>query len=381
MEFYTRAFRSIIFYIIKTLKLMKNIPLLLFVLIIIVGFNSCKNTEDPPPIVGPEIPKEPKDPRKMTWTVDTLDNHESPQLLMDGVCGTNAADLYIYGHNAYPGESGGYIYHWNGIAWLPLKMWKFGPTNAMLAFSPANILFVGKGIGTMVIKWDGRNFTETWPSDQVPGELLCIAGDSPDNIYAGGRNGVVINYNKGSWRTDNVKISIPQGGEYFLRGATVYNDTCFFLGYVTDPANLTNKHYFIKGSYGNWIVSDSIIESTSTNWKWGWWGLYVTPYNKLWSFGSRGVFEYSDGKWTRLGLNEFWLTSSVYSFSPNYTVTVGHNGTVYFYDGLTWMKLEKFASGYEHITFNAVWGDGNELFIVGTTYGPWPQKTFIFHGK
>jgi hypothetical protein len=303
---------------------------------------------------------------------------------MYGICGVSANNIYIYGQNSAANDLGSNLLHYDGTSWQYIKIHDkviYGNINGMYVSSQNEIWCAADGLGISIFKYDGLSWYNCWPSGEISGALLCIAGNKSDNIYAAGRNGVVLQYTGGSWRVDRIKMNVPSGAEYFIRSAAVCKDTCYMLGYISDIQNYQNKHYFIKGTYKNWTVVDSVIEKGITNWKWGWWGLYTTPDNKLLSFGANGICEYTAGAWTKLPLGNQWLISSVFSLNSNYTIAVGHYGTAYFNDGNSWKKLEKFEKGYENIVYTGVWGDGKELFVIGYTANADPIKTLVFHGK
>ena len=358
---------------------MKNIVFLFLLGLLIFTIYSCKsnpvNPPPPPPVEGN------KDPREMTWTVDTLSYSDTPQTIMYGICGISTNNIYIYGHN--PSAIGSHVMHYDGEKWNALMLRNYVPYSEiydMLAFSKDNVWFAGYGVGAKIINYNGIKYTEYWPSDAIDDELLCTAGDKPNNIYAGGRNGLVLQFTGSKWRVDNVKKAINPGTEFYLRKAAVYQDTCFFLADYLDVPNMTTKHYVIKGNYNNWVVADSITESYVTEWKWGWFGLTVTPENKLLSYGPEGIWEYSRGKWIKY----FDTEDNIYHLfvlNKNYAVAVGLYGTVYYYNGSDWAKLRQFEKGYENVFYSGAWGNGKELFIIGYTPGAMPNKTYVFHGK
>ena len=91
---------------------MKHLFLCLFFAVISTGiFSGCKNTPSDPPHVDPPIVETPKDPRQMTWTVDTLQYTDCEQTLMRDILPFSAKDIFIYGHCSLPY---GYVYHFDG---------------------------------------------------------------------------------------------------------------------------------------------------------------------------------------------------------------------------------------------------------------------------
>jgi hypothetical protein len=71
----------------------------------------------------------------------------------------------------------------------------------------------------------------------------------------------------------------------------------------------------------------------------------------------------------------------MFALNNNYMMAVGDRGYAYFYDGAKWELMQNLKTGHEDMLYQAVWGNGKELFIVGYTWSDWPQKTIIWHGK
>ncbi|MDL1891917.1 hypothetical protein FBQ87_03365 [Sphingobacteriales bacterium CHB3] len=53
-------------------------------------------------------------------------------------------------------------------------------------------------------------------------------------------------------------------------------------------------------------------------------------------------------------------------------------GRVYHYNGSDWFEYPQLR--LSDVSFQAVWTDGTETFVVGTTSG-FPMKTVVLHGK
>ncbi len=209
--------------------------------------------------------------------------------------------------------------------------------------------------------------------------MLTICGNRPSNIYAGGRNGDILYYNGVKWNYDCLRIKPESGGEYYIRASAFYNDTTFFTGSMYGTTK--NVFYQIKGTYNNWKIIDSMtINNPLSQYKFGDWDLYVSPSNRLFTFGATGIWEYKNNGYVRL-LSVPYTVNGLHALNDNYILAVGDRGYVYFYDGSNWEQIQKFMSGYEDVLYQAVWGDGKELFIVGYQALSYPQKTIIWHGK
>ena len=139
---------------------MKNIVFLFLLGLLIFTIYSCKSNPvnpPPPPVEGN------KDPREMTWTVDTLSYSDTPQTIMSGICGISADNIYIYGHN--PSVISSNILNYNGTTWNPIKIHNqvvYGNIQGMLAFSKTDVWGVGNGIGISVFRYNG-SYWQNYP--------------------------------------------------------------------------------------------------------------------------------------------------------------------------------------------------------------------------
>src|SRR4030042_6127344 len=81
---------------------------------LVVVILSCSQTSEPQPQPF-------KDPREMTWTVDTLRYPESVQTLMFSIWASSPSDVWICGHNS---SSRGSLWHFDGISWNEINLYE-----------------------------------------------------------------------------------------------------------------------------------------------------------------------------------------------------------------------------------------------------------------
>ena len=122
------------------------------------------------------------------------------------------------------------------------------------------------------------------------------------------------------------------------------------------------------------------LVNPSSQIKWGEWGFCVSGSNRLFSYGLHGVWEYVNNKWQNI-LQCSYSIKGLFALNDNYMIACGELGRMYFYDGTGWQALPAFDAGYRDMLYQAAWGDGKELFVVGYTDTDWPMKTLVFHGK
>ena len=135
------------------------------------------------------------DPRKYTWTIDTISYPGSNQTLMrDITCLDSSNDAYIVGFND---QMIGNVYHFSGTTWEPIRLVTYvggsidGGVNfsSIFCFSKNNIWIVGKRLyqnssqssifsdSSLILQYDGIK----WKEYKVHGgiELRSICGASP----------------------------------------------------------------------------------------------------------------------------------------------------------------------------------------------------------
>lgn len=348
---------------------------LLFVFLIIL---SCTEQGTNPPI------EQPKDPREMTWTADTLAYPESIQTLMSNILAFNSKDIFIYGHEFF---AKGNIYHYDGGKWEVYDLNKYlGGYNVlkMIAFNRNNIWGVGDrgSKDGLIFNYDGSTWTEKNAYAKYYPPLVSIAGENANEFYACGRYGIVWYYKNGNWLADTVKITRPPNTDYVLSSIAVNNNEVFIIGFIysTIMEFNWNKQYFIRGKYKNFTVVDS-MDFTKDNpiQRWGVGELIKGQNGKLYSRGPRGLYEWNGTYWQNFHQQIYHWGLSV--FNDNFILTLGKGGAEY-YDGESWIDLGlTVLNKYKDVSFRAAWTDGKELFLVGNTFNSQPQKTIVLHGK
>ncbi len=350
----------------------------LSILIAITNILSCSQTSEPQP---PPF----KDPREMTWEVDTLHYPGNIQTLMSSIAVCSPDDIWICGH----ASGGGDLWHFNGTEWYPVNLHELNISisnyKSFYTYDCNNIFLTGMQGRTgesplsKVIRYDGEN----WIDMNVPGnvELLGISGESENNIWACGRDGIVLHYDGNNWETDTARIPVSNEYTYFHKDIAAYNGEIFIITTAYNTITYVNTYYFIRGNLHNWTVVDSLtFEGNNNMEKWGDWGFSVSEDGILYSFGSGGVFRYEQGRWNQI-LNFNSIIEDVYSINENYLIAVGDFGNAMFYDGIDWHDLMALQYEDHHNVYTAAWTDGYEVYIIGYTLIGWPMKTVVWHGR
>jgi hypothetical protein len=350
----------------------KKILILLAVSIII--FQQCDTTEPPANVK--------KNPREYTWTVDTLLYPESLQTLMSSIWGSSANNIYVTGHCD---DIKGQLWHFDGTQWTSLYIsmgFAYTPY-AIFGFSSNNIWIAGERIydnpnpppnfidSSFIMKYDGNS----WKNIIVHGRsLYTIWGNSPDNIWFGGLNGILFHWDGTSIKKDSIPYFAPEYSQVFsIYGKS--SDEAYFMLY----SSLIQDHmYLFMRKQNNWSVIDSTV--------WGWTRdkLWISEYANIYETGSSGFFKWNGSRWDNL-LGDFnGFTFGIEALSENNMFIVGWDfatpirGLVYHYNGKDFYLYENLK--LDDVTFYDAWWNGTEVFIVGTT-GRYPQKTIILLGK
>jgi len=329
-----------------------------------------------------------KDPREMTWTVDTIYYPGAFQTLMNNFCAFSSKNIYVVGHSSQ--GSAGSLYHFNGEKWEEVN---YNVRGILFRITGIDNELWGAGyIGTEVygvyteyshvVKYDGSiwqeiNFDNSSHLITV-GALLSITAESKNNIWACGREGLVIHYNGSKWQKDTINIPRIPNTEYSLYSIILNNGKPLIMGLMYNPT-YGIKTYYITGNENNWTVTDSMhpgpqnpVTTLGDN------DFHKGDNGKLYSFGD-ALFEYNAGIWKNIYSTENYI-DGMKALREDYIFVVGHFGLISFYDGKSWDRLTELEAKIPGALYKDVWTDGKEVFIVGYL-NTIPQKSIVLHGK
>jgi hypothetical protein len=355
---------------------MKSFFKVIFLFSLFTTLITCSDQGTNPPT------EKPKDPREMIWTADTLAYPESIQTLMSNILAFNSKDIFIYGHNFI---TKGKTYHFDGIKWEVYDLTQYiGGYNVlkMIAFSRNNIWGAGDrgDVTGLLFNFNGSTWTEYKLASYYP-PLYSIDGETANEFYACGRDGIVWYNKNGNWLLDTVKIKRPVDTHYQLGSLAVYNGEVFMLGWVYSSKSgfRWSKDYLIRGKYQSFTVVDSMdAYKNNVAERWGIGKLIKGNNGKLYSRGSRGFYEWDGTNWKNF--HQSFYGWGLYVYNDNYMMDLGTGGAD-FYNGQSWIRLDEIFKNYRNVTFMDAWTNGKELFIIGNTSDAFPQKTIILHGK
>ncbi len=349
---------------------------LLLVVTIIVITNSCKDNGTQPPVNNY------KHPRDMAWEIDTIAYEGSDQTVMTSMFATSSKDIWITGHND---RSRGNLWHLDGEKWEAINLFSQIEQSAnslskVSGFSTTNNWVVGYRVFAknqdFILERTGNVWKEH--KQNTTFRILALHCNAKNDIWVGGDSGFIAQYNGTTWNRDTINIGLESDSEFFIKGLARYDDETYVL--LSNFKSAYEKYFFIKGNINNWQLIDSIYYDGNTfNIKWGYSDLYKSPWEKLYSVGPGGIWEWQSGWSNILKLN--FPIYGMYGVKENYLLAVGDFGHVYFYNGTTWEQLTEFANTSNYIVYTDVWTDGYEVIVLGHTVVGFPQKTIIWRGK
>lgn len=374
----------------KTMFNQKNKKIFLFYISMILLYAACKKNPVPPQ----EMPL--RSPREYTWTIDTLSYPNSFQTLMFDIWASSANNVYLVGHNS---SGGGHMYYYNGKEWIDIKLVTALGGNieapidlwAIYGFEDNDIWAVGQRLGinsnpppnfldsSLVIHFNGTDWFEVAdPIFDTGRFLLTIWGISSSNLWAGGVDATLFHYDGMQWQklTPPV-VSKPNFPANIRSVAGRPSGEVVYMLIRADDFNQRPQYeyyYFIQYANNTFTIvdSDSVVPGHIEH-KFGYDELWYSPWGVLYSFGD-GLFEWTGQSWIRLHRPGVFM-EKVYGTTPDNLFFVGHFGHIWHYNGSDWYQFKEFEP--TGLLFRAVWTDGKEAFIIGST----GRETIVLHGK
>ncbi len=331
----------------------------------------------------PVGPPPPKNPREYSWKVDTLSYPGSIQTLMRSIWGSSSSNIYICGHND---QRFAKMYQWDGRSWtnVKLEVSEGGPLMGVASlddisgFGPNHVYAVGAlgpQLSPFLIQFNGTQ----WRRIPVPDGkgLLSVWVRSSSEVWLGGLDGFVARYEGSQFSRDTLRYTFDTT-RMGLQIAQITGDaTQTHLVLVVSPDTLISPMaYFYERAGSQWQIRDSSYE---------YYRVFIDPAGSVYRY-LYGVQRKTGSTWVTV-LSDPLLrvgTQGMAASSPNNMFAVGsasgpsRAGRVYHYNGNDWFEYSQLRLVDVH--FAAVWTDGNEAFVVGTTSG-FPMKTVVLHGK
>ncbi|MBD3225341.1 MAG: hypothetical protein GF313_11460 [Caldithrix sp.] len=342
---------------------MKFIYCIILVVFVITG---CK--KDPS-----ALQQNTRQPQDYQWTVDTLYIPDHDYVWMHAIWGSSANDVYVGGDAAGTyGPTLSAMWHYNGENWKRLKIHDneggdilLNSFQDIIGFGENDIYFVGSRI---IVHFDGKRWTETYLDDDA--SLYAIWGASPDDIWTGGLDGKLFQYDGSRWHPFQAPDSIN------IRSLSGFDsDEVYALGY-----KFIGRHtwwYFIEWDGDNWKIIDKQREVSSAEHAFGIFDLFAVD---------SVLFSAGEGLWRRGRQDSSWTTDfysftdiyALYGTTPDRMWLGGEGARLTYYPNYS--DAHTF-SNFRQLTthFREIWTDGKEVFAVGSTL--LNKKSYVIHGK
>lgn len=358
---------------------MKFIKVVFLLSVLFLQFISCKDTG-----TGPNQ-KPFEDPRQMTWTADTLSpSSDAVQLIPESMIAFFQNDIWLA---CWSDVAKKVMWHHDGKTWTESDIeGQSGPIglNALAGNSSSDLWAGGfYGIPNSFVALSHYNGSVWSRVDlKIPGEILDMCTDGSGNIWACGNNGVVLEYTQGKWIADTIRSISPLQQPPVLRSIQYYKDKISIIAGLADDIGKRNFYYYITGDMKNWKLVDSmVLENSSSQIRFGNFGLYLSTDSELYSYGLEGIWRWNNSAWEKV----FDLNGEVYGMcviNKDYIITGSAYKKIFFYNGGSWISLSYlFNVSDPTFVFKNFWTNGYEIFIAGYGIVNGIQKTIIWHGK
>ena len=353
---------------------MKRKLILIISILVILIANSCKDN-------GVSSSSGIKTPREMTWTSVTLTSPDSTssQLLPENLLAFSPTDMWLV---CWCDVARGLLWHYNADGWKESNI--FADVGGMrvndVAGSSSYDLWAAGYSGKNIFlgHYNGSKWTRE-DNMGIEGEILDMCKDDEGNIWACGRNGVILKYTDSKWISDTLQLTTSSQIQYYLQSIQGLN-IITLLATTINNITLKQIYYYLRGDWQNFSIVDSMRIGID-NKKWGYRGLYITSSDQLYSYGQGGVWSYTSGSWNNL-LTVDGTVKGLSCVDNNYMVAVGDYNKLLFYNGSSWESIsDLFPTDDSTFVFSNVWTNGYETIIVGYGTVDGLQKTIIWHGK
>jgi hypothetical protein len=339
-------------------------PLIISIVLIVSEF-SCKNN-----------PVEPssKDPRTLSWTVDTIVVPNTYQTVLGTVWGSSAKDVYLTGTTSNTAV----LYRFDGLVWRDAKMARSSrgryDIQLIRGFGPNNIWFIGSEWyfnfspppnwldSTLVLQFDGTNWTQHL-TEKREGRAEKWCAQNSNNLWIGGRK-TLWNFKDRVWTQDTIPLVTAPQGFCGIHGLALDNSGNLFVTFYYRPvdAGPNEQYYFLSRKSGQWTLIDSaVIQPGRIEYKWGYNDLWFSPSGDLYSIG-HGVYKWDGASWMIVQQGAYSLINITATGDAGFLV-VGTNGAILHFNGGDWYRFAQFEDN--NMMYTDIWTDGKEVFITG----------------
>lgn len=337
--------------------------------------------------------------RNYTWTIDTIAFPGSIQTLMSRIYGFSAKDVYVVGHNEIGSQ--GLMWHYDGDKWSNVTLGvNYGGTIPG-AFSLRGITgssnhdlwcygdelvrrgnrYAGQGI---LIMYNGTVWSKIPHPDTT--EFTSMVGLGFQDVMLSDNTGKIWHLKNWFWNKDSVSFPIENktaSGRFWLASLAGirYDDIYGIAVYEDEPIRRFDK-YFMHYDGISWSLKDSIKYWTGlkTDEKWGYRGLWMSPWGQLFSIGEKSFYRLIGGRWELMkefshSIGRCFGTSERNLFIIGFTISSEH---LWHFNGQDWQEI--VLPKWSNVNLLDIWCTEEEVFIVANLYDG-IQRSLIIHGK
>lgn len=322
---------------------------------------SCKEsiTDSRPRIIRP--------PQEMIWVADTIKAiNDATQLLPFNLLVFSANDAWL---TCWSDIARGLIWHFDGKSWTESNI--AADVGGMRVkdingYSSNNLWSCGyTGDEIFLAHYDGSHWTK-YNTNGIKGELLKMCKDAEGNLWACGRNGLIMKYDRTNWTSSYAHLPVPLKSNQFFKSIREYAGEIYLIASTITLNDLVETYYYVKGNMNKWTIVDSMrIDSPIAKIKWGNFNLFSTNGSNLYSVGLQGCWKLNDNSWEKV----FSHNGELYDISGpnnNYLITCSAFKTLKYYNGSGWIDFSLSLNVNEpYFRFINVSTNGYETFIVG----------------
>jgi hypothetical protein len=352
-------------------------PFLALVLVATLTFFSFSCNENPadsrPRIIRP--------PQDMIWTADTLKGFDQyAQLTPENLLVFSANDAWLV---CWSDIARRLIWHFDGKSWTESNI--AADVGGMrirdiVGYSSSDLWACGyTGDEIFLAHYDGSSWTK-YNTNGIKGDLLDMCKDAEGNLWACGRNGMIMKYDKTKWEREIYDIPTLDNSTSLLKSTEYFGNKIHILLNSKQNNSSLEKYYHLTGRLNNWVIADSFtIDSPSSKIKWGYRGLHSGI--SLWSNGILGAWKYVDNAWVQ-NLSIMNAINSVYETASDYVLAVGDSKTALYSNGNNWTSIASiFNIADSKFVFKNAWTNGYETFICGFGNFGAKEKLVVWRGK
>ncbi len=260
-----------------------------------------------------------------------------------GIGGTADTDVWF--------AADGHIYHWNGQTFASTGMPPnfAGTQTAVWAYAPDKAWSSGFW---NVLSWDGSG---TWTESYTSGSFINgIWGSSPNDVWAVGNSGLVVQWNGTKWTDRSAGISSELLGVWGVDSAHLYA--------------VGASGTMISNASGSW-ADVNLGTGDGLN------GIFGTSATDIWVVGDRGTLFHRDNfGWSKVtNLPTAVNLNAVWAGCPKDVWIAGDKSTLLHYDGSGWAQVQTSSIAWSNVTdpslenLYGIWGTpGGSVYAAGT---------------